>query len=230
MNEFVQECLGEWRRLGVADAVATEMAAELTADLSEAVAEGATTEAVLGTSAFEPRAFAAAWASERGVIPPVPAESQPAPVQAEPLASPPTSVTVPEANALWRRLWVPALVAVFVLIGVAGVALAFSSRDTGVVVSKQVTANPDGSADLRPSPRFRIVPPMKPPPGAVVVPPNFEIVPPFVGPGPEAVLSIDHRGRNLRVLGFLLIVLAAGGVALTAYRHPPTGWLRRQEV
>ncbi len=70
MNEFVDECRREWRRLRVPDPVANEMAADLEADLREAEAEGATAEDVLGDAAFDPRTFAASWAAERGVIPP----------------------------------------------------------------------------------------------------------------------------------------------------------------
>ena len=73
MSEFVEECRREWRRLGVPDAVANEMAADLTADLEEAEAEGGSPEDVLGNSAFDPRRFASAWAVARGVTgPPVP--------------------------------------------------------------------------------------------------------------------------------------------------------------
>jgi hypothetical protein len=68
VNEFVAECRSEWSRLGVPDAIADEMAAELAADLQEAAAEGASAEDVLGESASDPRAFAAAWAAERGLI------------------------------------------------------------------------------------------------------------------------------------------------------------------
>ena len=60
MNAFVDECRREWARLGVPDPVADEMAAELTADLAEAAAEGASVEEVLGSSASDPRSFAAA--------------------------------------------------------------------------------------------------------------------------------------------------------------------------
>ena len=68
MSVFVGECRSEWKRLGVPDLVADEMAAELAADLEEAEAEGASTVEVLGAGAFDPAAFAAAWAAERGVI------------------------------------------------------------------------------------------------------------------------------------------------------------------
>lgn len=77
MSEFVEECRREWRRLGVPDPVANEMAADLTADLDEAEAEGGTPEDVLGNSAFDPRRFAGAWAVARGVTgPPVPAPTR----------------------------------------------------------------------------------------------------------------------------------------------------------
>lgn len=66
MNEFVEQCRREWKRLGVPDQVAEEMAAELRADLVEAEGDGVTVQELLGTSASDPRAFAAAWAAERG--------------------------------------------------------------------------------------------------------------------------------------------------------------------
>ncbi len=72
MNQFVEECRREWRRLGVPDPVANEMAADLTADLEEAESEGGSPEDVLGNSAFDPRRFAAAWAAARGVTSPPP--------------------------------------------------------------------------------------------------------------------------------------------------------------
>jgi hypothetical protein len=67
VSEFVEECRREWRRLGVPDPVANEMAADLTADLEEAEADGGSAEDVLGNSAFDPRRFAASWAIARGV-------------------------------------------------------------------------------------------------------------------------------------------------------------------
>ncbi len=67
MIEFVDECRREWRRLGVADPIANEMAADLTADLEEAEAEGGSAEDVLGSSLFDPPRFAADWADARGV-------------------------------------------------------------------------------------------------------------------------------------------------------------------
>jgi len=73
VSKFVEECRHEWKRLGVPDAVANEMAADLEADLAEAEAEGASAEEVLGSAVFDARSFAASWAAEHGVIGPAPA-------------------------------------------------------------------------------------------------------------------------------------------------------------
>lgn len=80
MNEFVEECRREWKRLGVPDPVANEMAADLEADLAEAAADGATPEDVLGTGAFDPKSFAANWAAERGLVRAAPAPRRRIPV------------------------------------------------------------------------------------------------------------------------------------------------------
>lgn len=69
MTDFVEQCRREWKRLGVSDAHAEEMAADLAADLAEADAEGISADELLGSSVFDPRAFAASWAAERGIIP-----------------------------------------------------------------------------------------------------------------------------------------------------------------
>ena len=69
MSEFVEQCRREWRKLGVADPLAEEMAADLTSDLDEAEAEGVSAADYLGASASDPRSFAASWASARGIVP-----------------------------------------------------------------------------------------------------------------------------------------------------------------
>ena len=66
MSAFVEECRREWKRLGVPDSIADEMASELTADLAEASADGVSEAEMLGES--DPRRFAATWADERGLI------------------------------------------------------------------------------------------------------------------------------------------------------------------
>ena len=51
MSDFVEQCRLEWRRLGVPDALAEEMAADLASDLREAEAEGVSAEEFLGGDA-----------------------------------------------------------------------------------------------------------------------------------------------------------------------------------
>ena len=74
MTDFVEQCRQEWKRLGVPDQLAGEMAADLSSDLTEAHAEGVSAEQLLGSSAHDPRSFAASWAAERGVIPERPSQ------------------------------------------------------------------------------------------------------------------------------------------------------------
>jgi hypothetical protein len=71
MPAFIEECRYEWKRLGVPDSLAEEMATELEADLAEAQADGVSAAEILGES--DPRRFAATWARERGLV------SEPAP-------------------------------------------------------------------------------------------------------------------------------------------------------
>jgi hypothetical protein len=71
MTAYVEECRQEWKRLGVPDLLAEEMATELESDLAEAQADGVSATEILGES--DPRRFAANWASERGLV------SEPAP-------------------------------------------------------------------------------------------------------------------------------------------------------
>ncbi|MES1248266.1 MAG: hypothetical protein ABUS54_11415 [Actinomycetota bacterium] len=69
MSDFMEECRKEWRRLGVPDGAAAEMAAELAADPDDAAADGVAAEELLGRAASDPRSFAASWATERGLVP-----------------------------------------------------------------------------------------------------------------------------------------------------------------
>ena len=75
MSDFVKQCRREWKRLGVPDRLAEEMATDLASDLREAEAEGVSAEELLGSSAFDPPSFAAAWAAEREIIPTQPSEA-----------------------------------------------------------------------------------------------------------------------------------------------------------
>src|SRR5438034_5032734 len=136
VNEFVAECRREWKRLGVPDPVADEMAADLAADLDEAEAEGASAETVLGSGAFDPRSFAAEWAAARGVI-----------------DRPP-----PAREGLLRRARVPAATAVCALIAIVGAVLVV--RDSRSAPERFAVA-PDGMPTLRaPLPaRIEVTPP-----------------------------------------------------------------------
>ncbi len=65
MTDVVHACRKSWRRLGVPDAIAAEMATELEAELAEAAADGVTPESFVGVDA---RSFAAQWAYSKGVV------------------------------------------------------------------------------------------------------------------------------------------------------------------
>lgn len=95
MPAFIEECRYEWKRLGVPDSLAEEMAAELEADLAEAQADGVSATEMLGES--DPRRFAANWARERGLVADAP----------------------PKKNRR-RWLWVAAFVLALVFVAVLG--------------------------------------------------------------------------------------------------------------
>jgi hypothetical protein len=142
VSDFVEECRREWRRLGVPDPVANEMAADLTVDLEEAEAEGGSAEDVLGNSAFDPRRFAAAWAAARGV----------------------TSAPTPYRPPPWRT---PIAIALSVVVGVltigAGLALAVGRSSSSVAFAAQRAAAVPGSIRLFAPGSGRIVGPGLPP-------------------------------------------------------------------
>jgi hypothetical protein len=96
MTGYVEECRREWKRLGVPDVLAEEMAAELESDLAEAEADGVSAAELLGES--DPRRFATTWAVERGLI-------------AEPS---------PERSHRRRLLWAAAFVLALVFVAVLG--------------------------------------------------------------------------------------------------------------
>ncbi len=115
MPAFIEECRYEWKRLGVPDSMAEEMATELESDLVEAQADGVSAAEMLGES--DPRRFAATWARERGLV-----------------AEPPP----PKKRRLW--IWVVATISLFVLIMVW---LALATLGTSTVsVSPPVQPTP----------------------------------------------------------------------------------------
>src|SRR6185503_379116 len=105
MTAFVGECRQEWKRLGVPDGLAEEMAAELESDLAEAEADGVSAAELLGES--DPRRFAATWARERGLV------SEPSPQKRR------------------RRVWPWVVLAVFLLVVGGSVTLALSTFGAG---------------------------------------------------------------------------------------------------
>jgi hypothetical protein len=133
VNEFIDECRREWRRLGVPDPIANEMTADLTADIEEAESEGGSAEDVLGNSAFDPRRFAGSWAVARGV-------------------------TAPPASTSPRRRWpglVFGLVGCAALLALAG-ALLVGGRQSAAAISS-VSRNLPGPRSVRVFPGSPIV-------------------------------------------------------------------------
>lgn len=203
MNEFVEECRGEWKRLRVPDPVANEMAAELAADLEEAEAEGVSAEEVLGSGAFDPRSFATAWAAERGLI----------------------QRPLPSGRGLLGRSRLPAAIgALFMLISIVGAVLVILDAPSG---PRRLALPPPpdlaGGPGMRPGVRVlvrgdavRIAPPPSATPEAVWT---------VVAPGLD-----DSGDDDARTVGaVLLIVGLAGVVPLTLFSLwvGPGGWPRR---
>ncbi|HVW45825.1 MAG TPA: hypothetical protein VHA76_02135 [Solirubrobacterales bacterium] len=119
MNDFVEACRREWRRLGVPGPVAEEMAADLAADLDQAREEGIPAEEVLGDGVFDPAGFAATWATARGVVPGPGTETRP------------------------RRRWLPlASLASFAVVTLVGVALAVLAFHGASVVASVHPSSP----------------------------------------------------------------------------------------
>ena len=173
---FVDECRREWKRLGVPDAIANEMAAELTADLAEAEAEGASPEEVLGRAVFDPRAFAASWAAERGVI---------------------GVVTPARPRALVVAL--VAALALFVAVTAAGVAVLadpdhFTSSSARIAVGSNLPPAEFWHARVGP-PRLRGSPPPRPP--RIFIAPVRRSVQLVALPRPPATAGLVLLGAGL---------------------------------
>jgi hypothetical protein len=196
VSEFVEECRREWKRLGVPDPIAGEMAADLAADLAEAEVDGVSAEQVLGSGAFDPRAFAASWASERGVVGPSPPPSttqpQPPPTvttQTQPSTTPTQPSPLP-GPVDRPRLRLPDAIFLAGVVVVVVAALALVSRRTGAA----------GAA----------------------VPVRFDPQGPSGGGFPVFVNA--HHSLAVPAVGVLLLLVAiAGLVVWLRYRSPWAG-------
>ena len=179
MIEFVEECRREWKRLGVPDPIANEMAADLTADIEEAEAEGGSAEDVLGTSLFDPRRFAAAWAGARGVTAP------PNPVGPVGQAAP----RLQERRPWYRPVTIVALAGVGFVMALAAVAVVLGRQGSAVAAVRRISTAP-GSHPF-------IVPPQALPPFK-----SFGAGPPFL---PVALVAVALLLVGLVVLGLAVL-------------------------
>lgn len=177
MNQFIEECRREWKRLRVPDQVANEMAADLAADLTEAESEGALAEEVLGSGAADARSFATSWAAERGVIPP------------------------PRWTARLRRRS-PALTAIAALTVIAAIGAAlviFASPDASAPIAA-IGVPPEFAAP--PALATRTVIRVRAP---VAVSPDGRVV--LLGQASGSGLEINKVGSILLIVGIVGIVL-----------------------
>jgi hypothetical protein len=202
VNEFVEECRREWKRLGVPDPVANEMAADLEVDLKEAEDEGASAEEVLGTGAFDPRSFASAWAAERGVI----------------------ERSAPSEYSLARRSRLPVAIAAFALIAIIGAVLMIEASSSGQV---RLALPSPGATRIEVPLQRRIVPPPLPvgPERVQIVPRRVVVVPPPRASGP-GIVAVEIHGSDIdsrRIGGVMLIVGLAGIVLTMLFRFAWTG-------
>jgi hypothetical protein len=138
--EFIEECRQEWKRLGVPDPIANEMAIDLTADIEEAEAEGGSAEDVLGTSLFDPRRFAAAWAGARGVTAP-------------PALIDRATTAIPDGLVRTRSILAMALTGLGALFALAGVALVVGRHSSAVAAPvSRILEGPGPARLLGPAP------------------------------------------------------------------------------
>lgn len=196
MNEFVEECRREWKRLGVPDSVASEMAAELESDLEEAKADGISAEEMLGDDASDPRTFASAWAAERGVV-----------------------QRTRAGQWLPRRARMVAAIGLFAVIAVIGGVLVVAASPSGntplaiTAVPGPAAVSPDGRtiAYLRPP----LVRRAAPSPGTLEV---------RVVPATRIVaVDIDDSGVDIRMLGWVLLAVGLAGVVPMTVLSPWVG-------
>ena len=204
MNEFVEDCRREWKRLGVPDPIADEMAAELEADLGEAEAEGVSAEEVLGSGAGDARAFATAWAAERGVV----------------------QQTPPNGRGVARRAGVIVAIGVFAVIAVIGGVLVIVASPSGPtrLALTAGTISPDGRSIALLAPPADQMPVPAPPPGELRIrvdptePARVWISP--VNTLPPAIrivaVDVDDSGVDTRAVGWVLLAVGLAGAVSSA--------------
>jgi hypothetical protein len=179
VNDFVEQCRREWKRLRVPDSVANEMATELDADLKDAEAEGVSTADLLGNAATDPRSFAASWADERAVIPPR------------------SAVRLPS-----RSLMLAAIVALTVTTAIGAALVLFASPQASAPrAAIRVLPVPEGA----PTPvRLTVLPPISPDgSGAIWVGHGGDVPPaPVSGSGVE----IHTAGSILLIFGIVGVI------------------------
>jgi hypothetical protein len=199
VREFVEECRREWKRLRVPDPVANEMAADLEADLAEAEAEGASAEEVLGSGAFDPHSFAAAWAAERGVI----------------------QVPPPDGQTRPRRSRSAVATAVFAVIAIIGAVLAIFGSAVATQRVAVASVVPGRQGVLGP-PRLGFVVP----PGPRSVGPRL-VLPPSHEPGVQVFkMAVGGSHVDLRPVGLLLMVVGIVGLILLHWSPWGGRWSR----
>jgi hypothetical protein len=199
VNEFVEECRGEWKRLGVPDRVADEMAAELAADLEEAEAEGVSAGEVLGTGVFDAPSFAAEWATERGV----------------------TKQPPPRAQRAWRTGIAAAIPALAAIVISGAVLLIVTSPSAPKRLSLPGPAAVPSLADVRMTARVYEGPPLRVTEQPIqasaqpAMPPTI-----WVGALPPNAAAVEIRipgeDDDTRTVAWVLTIVGVAGGALLA--------------
>jgi hypothetical protein len=180
--EFIQECRQEWKRLGVPDPIANEMAADLTADIEEAESEGGSAEDVLGTSLFDPRRFAAAWAGARGVTAP-----------ADPID--PFAPLVKERRPWYRPALVVALAVIGFMVTLAAATLVVGRHSSAVAATThRILSGPGPTRIFGPG---SAIPPFR----TVIQGPGFAVP----NTGPVAVVGFALLLVGLVILGVAVL-------------------------
>jgi hypothetical protein len=188
VNQFIEECRREWKRLRVPDLVANEMAADLAADLEEAESEGASAADLLGGGASDARSFAASWAAERGVIPP------------------------PRRTArLRRRSLVLAAIAALTVIAAIGAALVlFASSDASPTAAIAV---PPEFATSRAPARIAV---LRVPPPPIFAAPRAPLAV-WIKPDGHGVVLAQANGSSVELnnVGSILLIVGIIGIILS---------------